>query len=350
MGSSMLLRIVRYAALPMLHLAASCSYPALPPLPVDEGDAGPDAPPVAAEPASCKDLADTCGPSGTDDCCTSLEVPGGTFFRHYDNAGDSMSGDTIYPATVSGFFLDKYEVTVGRYRAFVNAGMGTQNQPPSTGSGAHPHILHTGWRVEWNSNLPVNSDALIASVQCSPGFNTWTRSPGANEVRPMNCLSWELAMAFCIWDGGYLPTATEWSYAAAGGSEQRAYPWSVPANNLSINPTLASYAEASNCPGDGLPACTLEDIRPVGSKVAGNGRWGHSDLGGNLAEFMLDGYENDSSICIDCVELDQLGGGSILRGGSFYMNRSELRTSRSTALNVGFSKFYIGFRCARPAS
>ena len=44
------------------------------------------------------------------------------------------SGDMRWPATVSMFRLDKYEVTVGRFRAFVDAGMGTQSKPPVAGA------------------------------------------------------------------------------------------------------------------------------------------------------------------------------------------------------------------------
>src|ERR1700759_4028351 len=87
---------------------------------------------------SCGRLHGTCG-SAKDSCCTTLDVPGGSYFRSYDFLGDPASGDTHDPAKISSFRLDKYEVTVGRFRAFVQAGMGTQIQPPVVGTGLHPN-------------------------------------------------------------------------------------------------------------------------------------------------------------------------------------------------------------------
>lgn len=59
-----------------------------------------------------------CGPSADDRCCASLPV-GGTFYRSYDGFTTALMSQA-YPATVSDFNLDKYEVTVGRFRQFVN--------------------------------------------------------------------------------------------------------------------------------------------------------------------------------------------------------------------------------------
>ena len=108
---------------------------------------------------SCKELKATCGPSGNDDCCKSLLVPGGTFKRGYDGV---VYKEADYPATVSDFYLDKYEITLGRFRAFVSAGLGTQKRPPAEGSGAHRKVPGSGWRSPWNAYLAANTDALMA--------------------------------------------------------------------------------------------------------------------------------------------------------------------------------------------
>ena len=141
-------------------------------------------------PPSCFGLAMTCGASGNDSCCNSPEVTGGTYYRSYDLAGDSSSGATSFPATVSSFRLDKYEVTVGRFRVFVNARMGTRSNPPMQSAGAHMNIAGSGWDASWNESLEADKAALMASIKCDSTYQTWTDGPEANEDRPMNCVTW----------------------------------------------------------------------------------------------------------------------------------------------------------------
>src|SRR5262245_57064468 len=73
---------------------------------------------TAADGASCRAQPKTCGPMASTDCCESPLVPGGTFKRSYDGVGYT---DVSKVATVSDFRLDMFEVTVGRFRRFVEA-------------------------------------------------------------------------------------------------------------------------------------------------------------------------------------------------------------------------------------
>src|SRR5262249_1934838 len=162
--------------------------------------------------------------------------------------------------------------------------------------------------------LPVDTIALMASLKCSAGvnggtttmFDTWTDSVGQNETRPINCVTWYEAMAFCAWDGGYLPTEAEWNYAATGGRDQPADVWSTPPSSVSVDPTRGSYYSDNSptgCIGDGNAACTLADLLPVGSKPAGDGKWGQSDLFGNVEEWGLDWKDTYQTSCVDCADL-----------------------------------------------
>ena len=70
------------------------------------------------------------GDAGSESCCTTLGVTGGTFNRTYVNHGSGPIGEAD-PATISDFKLDKYLVTVGRFRQFVSAwNYGTGFVPP----------------------------------------------------------------------------------------------------------------------------------------------------------------------------------------------------------------------------
>lgn len=310
-----------------------------------------DAPPTVTDPVpfqSCAAQRPSCG-AANEDCCSAGAVPGGTYFRSYDVAGTPESGDRKAPATVGAFRLDKYEVTVGRFRAFVEAGMGTQARPPSSGQGAHAAIAGSGWDEAWNKGLAGNKQALTAQLLCSPVFQTWTDSPAGNERRPINCVTWFEAAAFCAWDGGFLPTEAEWNYAAAGGEEQRAFPWSRPAADHAIVPARASFAVTPDCVGDGQAHCSLTDLVEVGSKPDGTGRWGHADLSGNVAEWVLDWNWYYDASCSDCAQLDsRVNHYRTYRGGGFDSVAADVRTANRGAGDPANRVPDVGIRCARP--
>ncbi|MCU1277476.1 MAG: hypothetical protein JWM53_1022 [bacterium] len=253
-------------------------------------------------PPSCSGLATTCGAASDQDCCAASMVPSGTFARSYDGLTFTDSSQT---ASVSNFVLGQFEITVGRFRKFVDAGMGTQSLAPAAGAGAVTGTPASGWDSAWNVNLAADTNALKTALACDASFQTWTNTAGANELRPMNCLTWYEAFAFCIWDGGRLATEAEWNYAAAGGGQQRVYPWSTPSTSTTIDATYASYYvdDTKQCFGDGVNGCALADLVAVGTKVAGAGVWGQLDLGGNVSEWVLDFAETYPLPCVDCVAL-----------------------------------------------
>ncbi len=292
---------------------------------------------------SCQSLPSTCG-SAYENCCQTELVQGtdsgSIFYRSYDVANDMMFVDASHPAHISTFMLDRYEVTVGRFRAFIGAGMGTQRNPPMPRSGIHPNLEDSGWDNAWNQILTIDTETFRQSVSCNQG--TWTSSPGVNENLPMTCVSWYEAMAFCIWDGGYLPTEAEWNYAASGGSEQRAYPWSNPANAIDNG---CPYANNSGC---GLKAMS------VGSKSPkGDSKWHNSDLSGNVYEWILDWYIlYQSSTCSDCAYLTMPSGvfpERVARGGNFDSIIAEVRAAARHSANPDHRYTGIGLRCARRA-
>lgn len=280
-----------------------------------EGDGGPEA-------------GLSCGADGKQDCCASELVPGGTFYR---------SNDDKYPATVSTFRLDRYEVTVGRFRRFVEASRGTRAHPPPLGAGERPGITGSGWQYDWSGKLPVNTEALKTQLSCSY-YPTWTDTPGPNEARPITCVTWYEAFAFCVWDGGHLPTEAEWNYAAAGGAEQRMYPW---------GPVEERGLAATECRGDGTSSgCNISAFLPVGSfSPRGDARWGHADMLGNASEWTLDCYDEYPVPCNDCSNQSCSELDPVVRGGNAIapLYNTAFRNSDE---RTGWSQ---GVRCARSA-
>lgn len=269
------------------------------------------------------------------DCCSSLLVPGGTFNR--DNNVNA-------PATVSPFYLDEFEVTVGRFRQFVEAYAASK---PNVGDGANPHIPGSGWDAAWEKNLPADKAALLQQLKAPAiPLYTWTDAPSIHERRPMSHVTWWVEFAFCAWDGGRLPTNAEWGFAACGGGEQRAYPWGSGFD-------LSYVAMGFEVTLDSGPNDVASAILEVGSRPKGMAKWGHHDMAGSMAESLLDTWDAAYAVpCNDCAAILWAPGGEGkgVRGGAFGDDAVAGAASASNSKWAGggfWSGIGKGFRCAR---
>ena len=293
-----------------------------------------------------------CG-SSSESCCTSLPIPGGQFYRSYDAV---TFVDQTHPASITGFGLDKYEVTVGRFRKFVSAVVGSWR--PASGDGKRADVNlgkglanvgpaggnEAGWNEAWNTQLASSALNWKTNLSCSTAA-TWTEAAGKNERLPINCVNWYEALAFCIWDEARLPSEAEWNDAASGGMQQRVFPWSSPAVSQTIDCAHANYHGAL-----GPDYCTLPGaggVNAVGSESPlGDGRWGHADLSGNVFEWVLDWYAPYTANCPDCVYFEDLPN-HVIRGGGYANDADFLLSAGRRANGTADRAGSIGLRCAR---
>jgi len=305
-------------------------------------------------PPSCKDgppgAGFDCSSGGTSDCCASYDVVGGSFYRDFDGKDFTDRG---HPAKISSFRLDAYEITVGRFRQFVRAALAGWR--PEAGDGKHTHLrdgkglsnaaeagmaFEPGWDASWNANLPATKAAWDYHLSCpAEDTATWTPNPGiANEKLPVTCIEWFDAYAFCIWDGGFLPSSAEWNYAAAGGNEQRIFAWGADApQNDTSRAIWGCKFGGGNCIG-------LPNVAPVGSARGGDGKWGQSDLSGSLWEWNLDFEGPIVDPCDDCATTAS-GQGRVFRGGAFENVAADLEVAYHMWSRTSHAD--VGARCAR---
>jgi formylglycine-generating enzyme required for sulfatase activity len=295
---------------------------------------------------SCAGPLNKCGSSSNDGCCVNSLVVGGDYYRGYNGSNYT---DTGYPATVADFRLDKYEVTVGRFRNFVTAYVAGW-RPPTNG-GKHTHLFagaglkagagnEPGWDSSWTSGLPTTQAGWNTNLGAAGG--TWT---SANENVPIDLVNWREAYAFCIWDGGFLPSEAEWNYAAAGGNEHRYYAWSNPASSTTISSSYAVYYDG-----------TAHPLASVGSKPSGKGKWNQLDLLGNTYEWVMDQGNAIAASggnpvipyatpCDNCMTTST-DGKRIVRGGHATTADYDLVVARRWSNAETGRGTLFGFRCA----
>ncbi|HEX3935303.1 MAG TPA: formylglycine-generating enzyme family protein, partial [Puia sp.] len=307
-------------------------------------------------------------------------VAGGTFRMGADN--DQALPDE-YPkhlVTVSGFWIDRTEVTNAEFAAFVRA----------TG-----YVTTAERKPDWNElkkQLPPGTPMPDASllvpaslVFSSPDhpvdlndYSVWwewkkgaswrhPHGPGSSVVGkgnyPVVHVSWYDAVAYCKWAHKRLPTEAEWEYAARGGLVDKVYPWgneqpaSAEAPGAGAGPARGNFWEG-HFPDNNTAADGYYYSAPVGS-FAPNG-YGLVDMAGNVWEWCADYYRSDYYRSLGAGPVVNPRGPSssydpdepyarkrVIRGGSFLCNESYCtgyRVSRRMKSTEDSGMEHVGFR------
>jgi formylglycine-generating enzyme required for sulfatase activity len=191
-----------------------------------------------------------------------VHVPAGTFV--YGNDPLVLQPEK-YMHDASNYFMGVFPVTCAEYLEFLNA---VAAEDPSEAARWTP--MQSG-KQSWKRGLDGRYAIPAADEKIFPG----PMGPEAwDERRPMTCVSWEKAMAYCMWKTRtsgtlvMLPTEIEWEKSARG-TDGRFLPWGDHFDPLFSNSMNTREGGAQFLPVGEIPT----DCSPYGVRdTAGNVR------------------------------------------------------------------------------
>lgn len=258
-------------------------------------------------------------------------IPAGSFLMGSDDG--ETNERPVHRVHLDTFYLDKYQVTVAKFKAFAEA------------TGYKTDAEKEGWSYAWTGKRWEKKERIF-----------WRRNAKGEIIEPEEMdhpvihVSWNDANTYAQWAGKRLPTEAEWEYAARCGKKGYKYSWGdgVPAGktggNIADESLKRVFKDWEIWDGfdDGFVFTA-----PVGAFEPNE--FGLYDMTGNVWEWCQDWY--DGNYYKDSPARNPVGPtkGSlrVLRGSSWYSNPSLVRCAMREGDNSVYRSSYIGFRCAQ---
>ncbi len=223
------------------------------------------------------------------------------------------------------YSIAKYPITNAQFSKFIDAG-GYNNPQWWTDAGWDAKLKGWGW-----------DDSLTKIFETNKAWTqprNWTDPRLIGTDKPVICVSWYEALAFCVWlrditgEAIMLPTEHQWQYAAQC-DDGRTYPW-------------GSDWDCNRC-NNSIEPCSNSATTPVRQyEEKGDSPFGVVDMAGNVWEWCLSDYDNKNN--------DPLrdSNNRILRGGCWDVTTTD---QLACHLRSGFPPYYWkntwGFRICR---
>lgn len=243
----------------------------------------------------CVHWRESCSVSSTPGCEDGMVmVPRGTFTL---GNGDAVGSSAISRVIAGPILMDRYEVTVERFQAFWMSHPSPDTTPvtyPPSGDGSEANLY---------PRLGLTAPTRMGTTAPDDATCNWTdRDADAGTAgragHPMNCVNWDTAQAFCVWDArnhptlrttGRLPTEAEWELAARGADPmERIYPWGNTPLPDPMHPDLSVV-----CAGEARSGT----CREVGTALDGRTPDGIFHLVGNVWEMTADIWATYTASC-----------------------------------------------------
>jgi formylglycine-generating enzyme required for sulfatase activity len=209
----------------------------------------------------------------------------------------------LHRVTLSAFWLDRTEVTVGDYARCAAAGR-------------------------------------CRALPLGEGARRFDR-----DRFPASLVTWDEARAYCEYRGARLPTEAEFERAARGLGGRR-FPWGDLYNTHASNHGRLAWQTTDASDG-------FAELAPVGSFSSGRTPDGFVDLAGNVSEWVADRYapEYEEADAVDPQgpSIANSAPARVVRGGSYRSAPPWLRGAAREAQEAGTRRPWVGFRCARSA-